>query len=369
MSPRGPAWPDTQDLRLIRAAVLPPGHASAAWEDWVAAGGDLDVVEGEAHRLLPQLWQNLAASGGEDPELGRLSGIYRHAWVMNHRLLQRAGRAVAALEDEGVETLLLKGGAIVAALGRGVGTRPMSDLDVLVRPRDAERALDVLSRLGYHRRSTVPIATLMRSRHSVALHRDDADQIDLHWSALVVPGDDELVWRAATPTTLATARTRAPAPAHQLLIVCAHGLSWAPSPVRWVADAALILRSGAPIDWDLLVETAADRDVTLETRDALRLLRDELALPVPQDVLARLAAAPVSRATRAARTLRRIRPLRPRLVLGWLDVYRALRRRPYSEAGAPPDLLEHTRVILGQPSRRALLPWLLRRVIRGPARR
>ena len=358
---RGAAWPDPQELRLLQAAVLPAQHAVASWEAWVAAGGDLDgVVEGETYRLLPQLWFNLAESGREDPELGRLSGIYRHAWVRNQRLLRRGGLAVDALREAGVETMLLKGGALVTGVGRSIGTRPMEDVDVLVRPGDAPRAIDVLAGLGYHHPNRLPLSESMRAWHGGPLYRRDDDQIDLHWSAFQVPGDEERIWRAAVPVALGTTTTLVPAPAHQLLIICAHGLRWPRAPLRWVADAALLLQSDAEVEWALFVSTAVDRDLTVESLAALRLLREGFGLPVPAAAIEALERAPVPPVTRVAYALRGA-PYHVQVLLAWADSYRRLRRRPYGPSGPARDLVDHMRIVLDLSSRRAVLRWAGRR--------
>jgi hypothetical protein len=86
------AWPTADELLLLKAALLDGNAALDAWHEFGAANAGIDHLEGDAYRLLPQLFRSLQSLGLEEPALGRLKGIYRHAWYAN-QLLLRAGRS------------------------------------------------------------------------------------------------------------------------------------------------------------------------------------------------------------------------------------------------------------------------------------
>jgi hypothetical protein len=101
-------------------------------------------------------------------------------------------------------------------------------------------------------------------------------------------------------------------------------------PLRWIADAAMILGDpSVAIDWERLVRLADRLRLILPLRDALTHLESTLGLPVSRPVLAALQNATVSPAERWEYRLR-TRPasrVLGRLREHWLR-YRRLRRAP-----------------------------------------
>src|SRR5262245_45050305 len=75
---------------------------------------------------------------------------YRSTFARNLLLGHALDQALAALAAAGVEAQPAKGALFVDLLyGGDAGARPMSDLDLLVRPSELERAQAALAELGY----------------------------------------------------------------------------------------------------------------------------------------------------------------------------------------------------------------------------
>ena len=289
MGARGP-FPDARQTLLLRAALDTGDRAREAWERFLAGGGRVEDLDDGSYRLLPQVYRNLESCGVGGDEMIKLRGVYRHAWYRNHVLLHGAGSLVRALQHAGVDVMALKGAAVTALYPGGLGTRPMNDVDLLVAPDDVERAVDVLRAQGFAMDGEFPFAVARRIRHSVPFRRQDGLEIDLHWHLLAQGGDDGAVWRRARSWTLAGTEVLVPAPEDQLLHTCVHGVGFFPAPVRWVADAVLIIRAAGGVEWDILVAHARERDVTVAMAHALRYLRDEIGAAVPPAVIGKLAA-------------------------------------------------------------------------------
>ncbi|MBV9310925.1 MAG: nucleotidyltransferase family protein, partial [Solirubrobacterales bacterium] len=282
----GEALPNAGEQLLLRAALLEGPQACAAWADWRRAGGTIDSVDKATFRLLPLLYRNLANSGLDDPDLPRLKGVYRHVWAANQQLVWRVGTALNALRREGIPTMLLKGAAVGLAHYRDLGARPMDDIDVLVPPHEAERAIAVLGASGWTLLARIDRARVLRSVHGTLLRQPDGALIDLHWRALPESIGDEDFWSGSLAVTLGDAATQVPGVTEQLLHSCVHGLRHGPASLRWIADAEVIVRSaGAEIDWARLVDGAAARRVVLRTATALAVLRGLLGSPVPDQVM------------------------------------------------------------------------------------
>lgn len=128
--------------------------------------------------------------------------------------------AVDALTTASVKTILLKGIAYAGTLYPDPAMRPMSDIDLLVRPDAIDRATHVLQRLGYWH---VGGAHQWSSRHHALTFKRRGGSIDLH-RHLVHAGrsriDIRSVWSSAVESHVPGALR--PSPLHEILLHVAH---------------------------------------------------------------------------------------------------------------------------------------------------
>ena len=112
-----------------------------------------------------------------------------HSRLRSRRIEAKATEAVAGLSRNGVDVLVLKGAHTAASYFPEPATRPASDIDLLVRRGDRDRADALLRALGYEQASDghfesswrLPsVAQVPRSLWFV--HADDPWSIDLHIS-------------------------------------------------------------------------------------------------------------------------------------------------------------------------------------------
>jgi len=234
--------------------------------------------------------------------MGRFKGVYRAAWYKNQTTFQATAALLAVFHDVGIQTLLLKGVALVLFHYKDHGLRPMNDLDILVRPEQASAAIELLVELGWspkQKSQRVFTDKYFSFRHGHEFRDGIGHQLDLHWHALLeccYPGADDDFWDGAVSTELHGVSTCALNPTDQLLHVCAHGAEWSfLPPFRWVADAMMILNtSQSEIDWDRLLAQAQKRRLILQVEGALSYLQDLLNAPIPPTVLQSMRSMPVS---------------------------------------------------------------------------
>jgi hypothetical protein len=281
---------------LLRASVLQGPAALEAWREW-RESVDIEALDRASLRVLPQLYRNLVEHDVSDPWLGKLKGIYRYAWSRNQLMLGATVRVLTAFRAAGIETLVLKGVALAALHYRDRGARPMDDIDVLVPWRHAASAWRILECCGWAPATAGPAGIHIPYRHALGFRAPNGGQLDLHWNVLYEgcrPDADESFWRAAVPLEVAGIATKALCPADQLLHVCVHGMCWnSPPPIRWIADAMMVLHSaGDELDWGRLVEEAARRRLIFVVERALAYLVARFEAPVPVGVLERLGAMP-----------------------------------------------------------------------------
>ena len=360
-------WPSPSELLLLQAALLEGDPALRAWRRFCSSETGVEDLSYGAYRLLPQLWRTLRTLDPENPALGRLKGAYRHAWYANQQLLNAAANAIALLQAEGIDVMLLKGAALVALYLPDVGLRPMDDVDILVRPDDAPKSLRILRANGWEPEDCHSIEQIMRSQHAIELCGSGRAKLDLHWSALHPWSCDTLLWDGAIPVSLRGVPVHAPNATEQLLVALAHGLGWNPAPVRWITDAMLIMRAaGDRVDWQYLVGRARTLHVTLELAAALDFLRREFSLRIPDHVEYELRSGPVGAGERVRYRVKSSAPRQGPLwkiiwsaAIDW-DVACRLAAAPATLVGHPEGTLDFLRERHGLRTRRAVVTRAVR---------
>jgi hypothetical protein len=261
-------WPTPEQEDLLASALLPPADARAAFLRWSARG--VDGLDLGSRRLLPLVYRNLEHSGVDETQLQPLREAYVRTAAANTALFERLASVLRALAAASLPSLVLKGPALAVLHYRDAGVRPMRDLDVLVRAAHFERARGVVEGLGF--------VAAERMLHAVTFRDAEGRELDLHRrlvhaSLFARPGSDDAFWDAAVPLEIAGAASLALGPADQLLHTFEHGLRYSArvAPLRWVADAAAVLRTSA-VDWDRLASLAEERLLTLPAGDGVAYL-------------------------------------------------------------------------------------------------
>lgn len=344
---RGGCLPTREQEMLLKAALLEGDDCIGAFDQW-KLHAELSNVDPGSYRLFPLLYSNLVRNGVDDPMLNIFKWVYNTALGTNRERFRNISLLVEKFNYVGIPVAALKGTALAAVYYGDYGLRPMLDADLLVptvRARDAARLLAslgwgptvtplkglsdtrLLSALGWTPRVrevheyTDDFFTV---RHGQDFTAPDRFTVDLHWHVLHgynPVGSDSDFWEGARGAEIEGVPVLILDPADQLLQVCAHGMRWDPiPPMRWVADAAVIIRTirkEGQLDWDRLAAAARKHRVILPVRDALGYLRGIIPGLVPEDVLSGLGSAPV---TDFERTMHRVRTSPPGIADGLVEL-------------------------------------------------
>jgi hypothetical protein len=291
LSTNGRVLPTSAQMDLLHAALDTDGQAVAHFSR-CAGSGDLQGRMDEASfNILPLLWWTLSAHGFDDPAMPRLKGVFRNSWVQATRRAAVAEEILAGLRLEGIPTLCVKGLPLGLTYYKRPALRPMNDLDIVVPPHYAPRAIEVLDARGFSSH-TADWATDRVLRHAVQHVHPVHGEIDLHWHVLFEcpqQSADAHFWSAAVPLQVGSEASLQLCPTDALIHVLVHGIRWNPfPPMRWIADAAMILRSGGPIDWDRLLAFACRFRLGMRLSLGLDLLKHGFRLPVPPEALERI---------------------------------------------------------------------------------
>ena len=134
--------------RLLPDHLLPPRSQDLDW-DVVEALLFRHNLTGVFYRLgleQPGLWPQTLQN--------RLRREYHSALLWGDRCLEEVRTVLAALGGAGIPSIVLKGWAAIPTIyGGDHGQRTYSDIDLLVQPRDAARAEQIVESLGYRART------------------------------------------------------------------------------------------------------------------------------------------------------------------------------------------------------------------------
>jgi hypothetical protein len=285
-------WPDEAQTLLLKAALWDGEDALDAFREWRNRCDLAGPVDAATYRLLPLLHANMVRLGCDDPIMGVLKGVRRHAWCKVQERLQCASQAIEILSARGIPTMVSKGIPLALEYYDDCSLRPMSDVDIYVQFPQARLALNLLKEAGWQAIDTRWQDPLVVEAHETPLRRDKID-LDFHWHLFhhVIERDalegDRRIWAAAEPMTVAGARTLRPSATDLLLQVALHGLKYNPmSPIRWIADVATIVRKdGDRIDWEAALAYAARARMSLHLGTGLQFLASEIGVPIPEQVL------------------------------------------------------------------------------------
>jgi hypothetical protein len=279
-------WPSPAHEDLLRAALGTGPEAQAAWLRWRSgqAGGTADEA---SRRLLPLVHYNLSKAGGgaalHELRLDRIQTQIRNKaafGVLDHSL--------QVLADAGVACLLLKGAALSLDVYQDMGLRPMSDLDVAVPHASAQRAVEAMSANGWVLVDPSPFVG-PEAAGAATFQNPAGFEFDLHFS----PFHGRLSWRevaplwsAAKPVSVNGKAAFVLSAADQLLHTFSHGARFNALPgIRWVADAAFIIRLPGGMSWGAFVDRAETLKLCLVAWRMLRYLKRTYELEVPSPVL------------------------------------------------------------------------------------
>lgn len=263
-----------------------------------------------------ELVQLASSQGLAGLALGSPAGGRAPAWVQNalqssassvasqnlHALseLSRVARAFAAA---GVRTMALKGAALNLTVYPRLDLRPMSDLDLLVSPKDAAQAVGILESIGYRCGAALIRDDFFPKHHyerELILPGSQPVRIDLHahpWRPMHLAQivSHESFWADAVALPLDDGHIFIPGPATMFIHLAAHAAFHDCSRLIWLYDMKCVAdHYGSMLDWSHVINRARHWQLTLAVRTAVARTRTMFGEVCPPDVSRNLTAANAS---------------------------------------------------------------------------
>ena len=260
---------------------------------------DLPVAE---HRLLPLASQNLEEieSLKDDDLIAKFTKASRVYWLKSQLRTRAAARMISQLHARGIPSMLIKGSAVVWHMDGDLRSRPMHDIDLLVRPEHVAAALEAFLDAGFTldgvSMSSRDLLLLMEHRHAIGLRDPDGMEIDLHWHPVACSRNEqtaERFWSRAVQGSLVGSPCLVASREDCLVHAIAHAFGNRPFvESRWIADVYILAtRSALPFEWDDVITTARITRTQEVVRQALLVAMESTDLFVADLVFQRLKSA------------------------------------------------------------------------------
>lgn len=295
---RGERTSGREEALLLACARVGPRDASIRRIASLLSGS-LDwervVLLARSRGLAPWLIRCLdPLPPSEVPEVARsqlhaeAAGIARRNLLWTGELL----RLLHRLQKAGVAALPWKGPALAVRAYGDVGLRSFADLDVLVRRRDARRALELLAAEGY-RSPLAPLDTLLgcwnaclERQGELALGNPrNGIVVDLHWALVPrffsLPLEVDQLWERRRSLAIFGMTVPDLSPTDSLLTLCIHGGKHRWARLAWLLDTAKLLEASPDLDWPQVISRARALGVERLLRLGLFLAHELLDAPVP----------------------------------------------------------------------------------------
>ena len=280
---------DEKDLADIRCRLT---QNDVSWERMIDIANDYFVT--------PGVWTGLKSKGLErllaDEPYEYLHTLHALNRERNTHLRGQLIEAVRALNGAGIKPLLFKGsGQLLEPVYNDIGSRIMSDLDILIGLDQIPDAMDALMNKGY-READIKYDTEKFHHCTPLVRAGDFGPIELHRRALqneishVLP--THKIWEDARSDINDGAHFYLPSPTHAILICMLHSQEFNSSydprlfNLRALQDlAAITLQYSKDIDWAMIRRTMKTHGFKYLAGLLLLSAHRMMGMPLPPDMM------------------------------------------------------------------------------------
>jgi Uncharacterised nucleotidyltransferase len=245
----------------------------------------------DEHGMLGLLCERLRGIDGTlvPPEIRqRLQERQRAQTIFTLSLTAELFRILDHFAAPGLAVLLTKGPALSARCYGNPGSRQYTDIDLIVRDEDIERATEVMTALGYE--AKVPLKAIRAKKFPgeyVFVRRETKLLVEFHTEKTF-----RYHPRPLSVERLLERRGSVRFDGHdvpvlsvedELILICIHGAKHLWTRLMWIADVAALV-SRQDFAWDQLWSAAHEVGALRMLRLGLRLAADILGAPLPVQI-------------------------------------------------------------------------------------
>lgn len=286
------------ELLIACARVPKDQQATHRIKALVTEGVDWDLLLALAwrHGMVPFLYLNLRSACPDGVPEEKMSQL-RKLFLENHqRNIFLAGELVKLFNiftASGISVIAYKGPTIAALIYGNLALRRFSDLDIIVRKSDFERAKNLLVSDGYEPQLNIAAARqsdFLRVNYVQQFNRADGRAIvELHWDVaprnFAFDFDMSSLWQRTIEIELLGQKVLMPCPEDLLLLLCVHGTKDLWERFEWIVGVAELIRVTPSLDWQRILQEARRTSSTRMLFLGLALSQDILAADLPKEII------------------------------------------------------------------------------------
>ncbi|KAF5434249.1 hypothetical protein C5S35_14810 [Candidatus Methanophagaceae archaeon] len=252
------------------------------------------IETAQQHGIAPLLYYNLSEIVDKRvPEqvVGYLRKLYNGNVARNILVYDALSKVLKAFKHARIAVIVLKGAALAETVYRDIGLRPFSDVDILVRESDLQRAKKQLSELGYRLDEEVSPEKYNEEFGCDLYYIGKVNILEIHWDILRKTKSDrytrveiEKLWERAVPAKIAGVDTLMMSPEDMLLHFCVHLPKHRYNRLIWLCDVLEIIEQ-TDIDWDYVIEIAEKYRIKAYMYYGLHFTDVLLGCDIPEEVL------------------------------------------------------------------------------------
>jgi putative nucleotidyltransferase-like protein len=289
---------EPEDQLLTRCAGVPgnmtdttAAKVSPEEIDW-----DYFYCLARRHSLVPVVFRQLQAIKDQIPGevLHRFKKDYQENTARNLIFVDELTALLDRFANQGVDAIVFKGPALAMLAYGDLNLRRFVDLDLIVRRRDMDRAIEVLMQNGYvlsRNLTGEQQAVLLRTQHNLQFTKGRVI-VELHWQvsselfAATVTAEE--LWENLSTVELNGHTLKTLSTEDLLFALCVHGSRHLWQRLAWICDIDRLIKINQTVNWPKLCERAkranVERMFLLGPALAARLLGTDLPEPVAQAI-------------------------------------------------------------------------------------
>jgi len=250
----------------------------------------------QAHGLLPLLHKDLTSVGGDLVPGHFLSRLKRESVANSQNVLHLVGkqlRVYKLFKENSIPVALFKGPLLAQMAYGEISLRQAGDIDLLIERQHFDRARCLLESLGYEmfpRLTLAQLASHLSNHCEIQFMRDEwFTVVDLHWElaprSFVFKVKAEEVMSRLQSVSLAGTMVETFSAEDLVLYQAMHGAKHLWRRLEWISSLAESVRASDALDWDTVVERAAQARATRMLGLGLRLVEESSDAHIPSHVL------------------------------------------------------------------------------------
>ena len=239
------------------------------------------------NQVSPIMYRNLQkVQGVPEHVMEGLNKAYLATFLQNVRHSQETMRIIGLPQMEGIEVIPLKGSLFSDIVLGDMGLYPTCDIDLLVHPRDLERAKSAIVGLGYSEGSTLAEEDRLQGSYHLSFS-NNTYVVELHWNLVMryFEAPPDFWWEDAGIIEYEGTVISVLAPEKYLLYAIFRLFSHGFIPLRFsILVSGIVGKYGGQIDWSKFLSCAGELKMNRVSLFTLKLLHELLGVDIPQEI-------------------------------------------------------------------------------------